>query len=517
MTNRRRINVAVRNLEFFTNLYQFLVQILPIMVVSKQYFTGEISLGIISQSVGAFAHILSDMSVIVTQFEQLSSFCAGIERLSTFFQAMRRARSRSSNKSAANMGDDNNEDEDSYDTCSLLHVPDEEDPSLVKKHQHGRNGSDTAATSPQPLPDYGSIDDTTHKTIDDNTTAPPVEQSSTTEPVAATSPSTTAASLDTEYVPMGDHTQNHAGGKNGAYGTISLETHDTMADNISHYFSQTAMPSTLADVGTSSKNNIINNKTIMSIHRLDLCTPDRKRLLIKNLTLQILTGQHLLIVGNSGAGKSSLLRAIAGLWTVGNGQIQRPCDDQVYFLPQRPYCTVGTLKDQLLYPSCCQDDDDSSKKTKSAAVTTTTERRHDTEYLLSILQQVDLWSVASRLGNGDAVAGLDTTLDWTNVLSLGEQQRLAFGRLLVNRPRLAILDESTSALDMASEARMYALLQQQTAPAAPTTMQHDDGGGGLTYISVGHRPSLVQYHDKRLRLMGQHGYELSDIIPGMTS
>ena len=101
---------------------------------------------------------------------------------------------------------------------------------------------------------------------------------------------------------------------------------------------------------------------------------------------------------------------------------------------------------------------------------------------------MDLAELPKRAG-GDSANGLDTVMDWSNTLSLGEQQRLAFGRLLINKPRLVILDESTSALDIESERRMYLLLQNE-----------------VTYISVGHRPSLVEYHHTKLSLQGGDQY-----------
>lgn len=131
------------------------------------------------------------------------------------------------------------------------------------------------------------------------------------------------------------------------------------------------------------------------------------------------------------------------------------------------------------------------------------------EELLDILEKVDLGELASRVGDGDPIRGLNSIVDWGNVLSLGEQQRLAFGRVLVNRPKLVIVDEATSALDMVAEARMYTLLADMgrryineigdmTVPC-------------LTYVSVGHRPSLLAYHDKRLRLKGNEGHSLEVI------
>lgn len=90
---------------------------------------------------------------------------------------------------------------------------------------------------------------------------------------------------------------------------------------------------------------------ILSIQDLKLITPDRNRVLVQNLNFSLVQGKHLLITGASGAGKSSLLRAVAGLWTNGTGEITRPSSEHIYFLPQRPYCPPGSLRDQLLYPS----------------------------------------------------------------------------------------------------------------------------------------------------------------------
>ena len=114
--------------------------------------------------------------------------------------------------------------------------------------------------------------------------------------------------------------------------------------------------------------------------------------------------------------------------------------------------------------------------------------------LLDVLDAVDLPDLASRIGDGDPIRGLNTVLDYSNTLSLGEQQRLAFGRVVINRPSLVILDESTSACDVVTERKMYSLLKKIAADA------EDGGRTGLTYVSVGHRPTLLQHHDVKLLL-----------------
>ena len=131
------------------------------------------------------------------------------------------------------------------------------------------------------------------------------------------------------------------------------------------------------------------------------------------------------------------------------------------------------------------------------------------EDLLEILEQVDLGELPLRAGDGDPMKGLNAVLDWSNTLSLGEQQRLAFGRLLVNKPRLVVLDEATSALDMQTEAKMYGLLRE----LARKELRNVGGlsRAGLTFISVGHRPSLLVYHDTKLRLNGGSDHEISAI------
>lgn len=207
----------------------------------------------------------------------------------------------------------------------------------------------------------------------------------------------------------------------------------------------------------------------IALEGVTLMTPRSQRMLVQNLSATLQPGQGLVIVGPSGAGKSSLLRAIAGLWNSGEGRIVRPGLTEMMFLPQRPYMLLGTLRDQLLYPNLdvtVSDDD-----------------------LHAALQQVNLKDLPDRVG------GFDVELDWATVLSLGEQQRLAFARLLLTNPRYAVLDEATSALDLGNEQRLYDQLKSKDT----------------TFISVGHRPSLLKYHNYVLELVGDATWKVSPL------
>lgn len=208
----------------------------------------------------------------------------------------------------------------------------------------------------------------------------------------------------------------------------------------------------------------------LKLENLSIRPPKVDQDLIAGLDLELQKGKGLLIMGASGTGKSSLLRTIAGLWNTGKGDIRRPQLKDMMFLPQKPYLIPGSLRENLLYPLRDKDLND--------------------ENISEVLKQVNLDEIGSRINNN-----FDKELDWSNILSLGEQQRLAFGRLFIYKPKLAFLDESTSALDEENEKFLYeAILKLK-----------------ISYVSVGHRSTLKAFHDYMLILKGNSKWELEKI------
>ena len=218
-----------------------------------------------------------------------------------------------------------------------------------------------------------------------------------------------------------------------------------------------------------STQQIDEESRMVKLDKLTVCTPDGSHTLVTDLSFELRRKQSLLIMGASGTGKSSVLRTIAGLWSSGSGSLERPALIDLMFLPQRPYMIQGSLRDQLLYPYPHQSVSD--------------------EQIREVVDKVNLADVFERVDND-----LDRVIDWTNVLSLGEQQRIAFARLFLRQPKFAFLDEATSALDEDNQDRLYALLKES----------------GTGYISVGHRTTLIGHHDRLLKLDRSGSWEMKD-------
>ncbi len=223
---------------------------------------------------------------------------------------------------------------------------------------------------------------------------------------------------------------------------------------------------------TSSPVIAIEASPTLALDNLTLQTPNYQRTLIENLSLTLDQEGSLLVMGPSGCGKSSLMRAIAGLWRSGTGTVLRPDIQALLFLPQKPYMVLGNLRQQMLYPY---------PDTKAT----------DTQ-LTEVLRQVNLPDLADRYDQG-----FDTVEEWGDVLSLGEQQRLSFARVLIHQPAYTLLDEATSALDRGNEEQLYRHLA-----AAKTA-----------YVSVGHRESLENYHQSLLRLAEDHTWKITQTLP----
>ncbi|XP_012940917.1 ATP-binding cassette sub-family D member 3 [Aplysia californica] len=224
--------------------------------------------------------------------------------------------------------------------------------------------------------------------------------------------------------------------------------------------------------------NIIIKDRIIKFDKVPLVTPNGD-VLIEELSFEVHSGKNVLICGPNGCGKSSLFRILGELWPLFGGTLTKPEKGKLFYVPQRPYMAVGTLRDQVIYP------DNHTEQLKKGV--------KDKE-LQEILSKVQLGHILDREG------GWDSVQDWMDVLSGGEKQRIAMARLFYHKPQFAILDECTSAVSVDVEGFMY---------------QHSREVG-ITLFTVSHRKSLWKHHEYYLKMDGRGYYEFKPITEDTT-
>ncbi|KAK4555710.1 ATP-binding cassette long-chain fatty acid transporter pxa2 [Recurvomyces mirabilis] len=212
--------------------------------------------------------------------------------------------------------------------------------------------------------------------------------------------------------------------------------------------------------------------------------------LVRALSFHINRGDHLLIVGPNGCGKSSLFRILGGLWPVYGGKVRKPPSEDIFYIPQRPYLSKGTLRQQILYPDTLLDmrargttDQDLADILTVLGLESLLNTNSSRSYVIDSTRPTDTRSSRS-------LAGLDTTAEWSDLLSTGNQQRIAAARLFYHRPKYAILDECTSSVTSETEKIMYDEAKRL----------------GITLMTVSHRRSLWRYHGWILQFDGQGGH-----------
>lgn len=247
----------------------------------------------------------------------------------------------------------------------------------------------------------------------------------------------------------------------------------------------------------SVNKNFVYSDEFIELENVTIYTP-KGDTIIKDLSFKVSVDDHLLIVGKSGSGKTTILRTIGGVWNYFEGIIRKPMDIEIVYLSQTPHIPFGNLYEQICYPYIYIPEKEISIDPKYINISSKEEKPHkplNKEILLNILKDVDLsylWDRYIRIEQSNEM----NNQEWTEILSPGEIQRLCLARVLYHKPKYAIMDESTSSIDSDLEKKFYSRCKSL----------------GITCISVSHKDSLKKFHNQVLKVKRNGNWSIKRLI-----